>query len=411
MSPDAAAEAPLAGVQVVDLTTTFMGPYCTLLLAQMGADVVKVEAPAGDVLRYVGDERGTGMGPVFLNANRGKRSIALDLKRPEGRRALMRLVGRADVFVHNMRPEAVTRLGLHAEDVHAANPRTVYCVVRGFSSTGPYRNKAAYDDVIQASSGLAAVQGGPDGPTYIRTPVADKATGLMAVGAIAAALYRRERNGRGLAVEVPMLETMVAFTLLDQQGGYVFDPPRGPAGYSRLDSPYRRPYRTADGHVGVMVYTDPQWRAFFELVGRPGLVADPRFRTITARTLHVDELYRLLEEELRTRSTSEWLAAFDARGIAAMPVLTVPELFSDEHLRATRMFEDAVHPTEGPLRFARFPVDFAGSAPVDLRPAPRLGEHGPEILAELGYVPEEIRALGLTDGHAPNAALRPREAL
>jgi crotonobetainyl-CoA:carnitine CoA-transferase CaiB-like acyl-CoA transferase len=394
---EAGKDAPLADVRVVDLTTTFMGPYCTLLLAQMGADVLKVEAPAGDVLRYVGDEQGTGMGPVFLNANRGKRSITLDLKRPAARDALMRMLDTADVFVHNMRPDAVTRLGLGAEDVHAANPRTVYCVVRGFSSVGPYRNKAAYDDVIQASSGLAAVQGGPDGPAYVRTPIADKATGLMAVGAIAAALYRRERTGRGLAIEVPMLETMVAFTVLDQQGGYVFDPPRGPAGYSRTDSPYRKPYRTADGHVSVMVYTDAQWRAFFELVNRPELTADPRFHTITARTVHIDELYQLLEEEVRTRSTAEWLAAFDARGIAAMPVLTVPELFCDEHLRATGTFEESVHPTEGPLRHARFPVDFLGSERVDLRPAPRLGQHGAEILAELGYVPEEIRALG-TEG-------------
>ncbi|GAA4692420.1 CoA transferase [Pseudonocardia yuanmonensis] len=394
MTPDAVGEPPLADVRVVDLTTTFMGPYCTLLLAQMGADVVKVEAPAGDVVRYVGDEQGTGLGPVFLNANRGKRSIVLDLKQPAGREVLTRLIGTADVFVHNMRPDAVTRLGVRAGDVHAANPRAVYCVVRGFSSAGPYRDKAAYDDVIQASSGLAAVQGGPGEPTYVRTPVADKATGLMAVGAIAAALYQRERTGRGCAIEVPMLETMVSFTLLDQQGGYVFDPPRGPAGYARTDSPYRRPYRTADGHVGVMVYTDAQWRAFFDLVDRPELAEDPRFRTITARTVHIDELYRLLEEEVGRRSTAEWLAAFDARGIPAMPVLTVPGLFGDEHLRATGMFEDAVHPTEGSLRLARFPVDFAGSPRVDLRPAPRLGEHGPEILAELGYPPEEIDAPG-----------------
>src|SRR3954447_873123 len=191
MSPDDAAdEGPLAGVRVVDLTTTFMGPYCTLLLAQMGADVVKVETPAGDVGGYVGDEPGTGLGPLFLNANRGKRSIALDLKRSAARDVLLRLVDKGDVFVHNMRPEAVARLGLRAEDVHAANPRVVYCAVRGFSSAGPYRNKAAYDDVIQAASGLAAVQGGPDGPTYVRTPIADKATGLMAVGAIAASLFR-----------------------------------------------------------------------------------------------------------------------------------------------------------------------------------------------------------------------------
>ncbi|MBW0089596.1 CoA transferase [Pseudonocardia sp. KRD-184] len=394
MDQDGAADRPLTGVRVADLTTTFMGPYCTLLLAQMGADVVKVEPPSGDVVRYIADDSGTGMGPVFLNANQGKRSIVLDLKDPAGRAALLRLVGTADVFVHNMRPDAVRRLGLTFSDVSATNPRTVYCAVRGFGSTGPYRDKAAYDDVIQAASGLAAVQGGTGEPTYVRTPVADKATGLMAVGAINAALYQRERTGRGQEIEVPMLESMVSFILLDQQGGYVFDPPRGPAGYARTSSPYRKPYRTADGYVSVMVYTDAQWRSFFGVVGWAELTDDPRFRTITERTLHIDELYRLVEEEMLRRTTAEWLSVLDAHGIPVMPVWTVPELFEDEHLRAAGMFQEVEHPSEGRLRLARCPVTFSASAPVDCRPAPRLGEHGAELLAELGYTPEEIRALG-----------------
>jgi crotonobetainyl-CoA:carnitine CoA-transferase CaiB-like acyl-CoA transferase len=394
MTGQSVVDRPLTGVRVVDLSSTFMGPYCTLLLAQMGADVIKVESPSGDVVRYVADHRGTGMGPVFLNANQGKRSIVLDLKDPAGRDALLRLVGTADVFVHNMRPDAVRRLGLGFEDVAATNPRTVYCAVRGFGADGPYRDKAAYDDVIQAASGLAAVQGGPGEPTYVKTPIADKATALIAVGAIGAALYQRERTGRGQEIEVPMLESMVSFTLLDQQGGYVYDPPRGPAGYARTSSPYRKPYRTADGYVSVMVYTDAQWRSFFGLVDRPELAADPRYLSITERTLHIDELYRLVEQELLRRTTAEWLTVLDAQGIPAMPVWTVPELFEDEHLRATGMFQGLTHPTEGRLRLARFPVFFSASAPMDCRPAPRLGEHGAEVLAELGYGPEEIRALG-----------------
>jgi len=375
---------PLTGVRVVDLTSTFMGPYCTLLLAQMGADVIKVEAPGGDVVRYVADDHGTGMGPVFLNANRGKRSIVLDLKDPADRDVLQDLVAGADVFVHNLRPAAVRALGVGYDAVAAANPRTVYCAVRGFGASGPYRDKAAYDDVIQAACGMAAVQGGSGEPRYVTTPVADKTTAVMAVGAIAAALFDRERTGRGQEIEVPMLEFMVAFTLLDQQGGYVFDPPRGPAGYARTSSPYRKPYRTADGYLSVLVYTDNQWRAFFDLVGRPELAAEPKYLGITQRTRHIDELYRLVEQELPRRTTAQWLEALDARGIPAMPVLTVPELFEDEHLRAVGMFRDVEHPTEGALRLTRFPVTFSRTSGPEVRPAPRLGEHGAEILAELG---------------------------
>jgi crotonobetainyl-CoA:carnitine CoA-transferase CaiB-like acyl-CoA transferase len=384
---------PLAGVRVVDLTTTFMGPYCTLLLAQMGAEVIKVETPDGDVVRYVGDERGTGMGPVFLNVNQGKRSIALDLKDPAGREVLSRLVAGADVFVHNIRPEAARRLGIGPDDVAAVNPRAIHCALRGFGAEGPYRDRAAYDDVIQAGCGLAAVQGASDEPAYVRTPVADKVVGTLAVGAITSALFARERTGRGRAIEVPMLESMVTFTLLEQQGGYVFDPPRGEAGYARTASPYRKPYRTADGHLSVMVYTDAQWRTFFALVGRPELADDPRYRTITERTRNVDELYQLLEKELLARTSDEWLAVLDGAQIPAAPVRSVPELFTDEHLAAAGLFERIEHPTEGTLRMARFPISFDGDHPRRPGPAPRLGQDAADVLTELGYGPERIRQL------------------
>ncbi|MCW2718536.1 MAG: CoA transferase [Pseudonocardia sp.] len=384
---------PLEGITVVDLTSTFMGPYCTLLLAQMGAEVVKVETPTGDVVRYIGDDRGAGMGPVFLNANQGKRSVALDLKVPAGREVLLRLVAAADVFVHNVRPEAARRLGIGYDEIAAVNPAAVYCALRGYGKEGPYRDRAAYDDVIQASCGLAAVQGTADEPAYVRTPVADKAVGLLAVSAISAALFARERTGRGQEIEVPMLESMVTFTLLDQQGGYVFDPPRGAAGYARTASPYRKPYRTADGYLSVMVYTDTQWRTFFALIGRPDLATEPRYRTITERTRNIDELYQLVEKELLARPSAEWLAALSGAEIPAAPVLSVPDLFTDEHLAAAGLFEQVEHPTEGPLRLARFPISFAGSYPARPRPAPRLGEHGSEVLAELGYGPEEVSAL------------------
>ncbi|WP_214367272.1 CaiB/BaiF CoA transferase family protein [Pseudonocardia sp. H11422] len=384
---------PLTGITVVDLTTTFMGPYCTLLLAQLGADVIKVETPAGDVVRYIGDERGVGMGPVFLNANQGKRSVALDLKDPEGREVLLRLAAGADVFVHNIRPAAAHRLGIGYDQIAAANPAAVYCALRGFGGEGPYRDRAAYDDVIQAGCGLAAVQGAGTEPAYVRTPVADKVVGLLAVSAITSALLARERTGRGQEIEVPMLESMVAFTLLDQQGGYVFDPPRGPTGYARTASPYRKPYRTADGHLSVMVYTDAQWQAFFDLVGRSELADDPRYRTITERTRHTDELYQILEKELLARPSDEWLAMLSAAQIPVAPVRSVPDLFADEHLAAVGLFEHVEHPTEGMLRLARFPISFAGEHPQRPRPAPRLGQHGIEVLTELGYSPEQIRRL------------------
>lgn len=385
---------PLAGVTIVDLTTTFMGPYCTLLLAQMGADVIKIEAPDGDIVRYIGAGRNAGMGPIFLGANHGKRSVQLNLKRPAARDALLRIVAQSDVFVTNLRPAAATRLGLGYDELEATNSRLVYCSLTGFGGHGPYRDQAAYDDVIQAVSGLAAVQGGTGAPAYVRTPIADKAVALFALGAITSALFARERTGRGQAVEVPMFESMAAFCLLDQQGGHVFDPPAGPVGYARTASPYRRPYRTADGYLGVVVYTDRQWFSFFELVGRPELANDPRFATITARTENVDELYQLVEAALPARTSADWKRDLEAVGIPCVPVLGIADLFDDPHLRAVDFFTTVEHPTEGPLTLPRMPVTFSNADPLPpARPAPRLGEHGAQVLREFGFAADEVQRL------------------
>ncbi|MFC8676929.1 CaiB/BaiF CoA transferase family protein [Streptomyces griseorubiginosus] len=349
---------PLAGVRVIDVSSTFMGPYCTMLLAQWGAEVTKVEPPGGDVVRKIGDVRGTSMGPVFLNVNRGKRSVVLDLKQGGARGLLDRLVAGADVVVHNMRSGAAERLGLSADAVLRANPRAVHCAFRGFGAGGPYEDRPAYDDVIQAASGMAALQGGAGGAEYVRTAAADKIVGLMGAAAVLAALHGREVTGRGQAVEVPMLETMTQFMLLEQQGGWVFDPPAGPAGYARTASPHRRPCRTKDGHLAVMIYTDAQWRAFFDCVGRPELADDPRYRTIRERTEHIDELYAFLNEEMAARTTADWLAELERRDIPAAPVNAVTDLFEDPHLRATGFFESVEHPSEGPLLLPRQPVRF-----------------------------------------------------
>jgi crotonobetainyl-CoA:carnitine CoA-transferase CaiB-like acyl-CoA transferase len=384
---------PLAGLRVIDLSTVFMGPYCTLLLARMGADVVKVEAPGGDIVRQLGPQRNAGMGSIFVNSNHGKRSIVVDLKHPQGRDVLDRLIAGADVFVTNMRPQAVTALGIGAEELRAVNPGLVYCSLVGFGKDGPYRDLAAYDDVIQAVSGLAVVQGEPGPPGYVRSPIADKIVGLMGVSGILAALRAREGSGVGQVVEVPMFETMAEFMLLDQQGGHVFDPPIGPTGYTRTASPYRKPYRTVDGYLGVVVYTDRQWLSFFRLIDRLDLLSDERFATISGRTEHIDDLYQLVEQALLTRTNAEWLKELAELGIPCVPVLSTEDLLTDDHLNAVGFFDDIDHPSEGRLRLARLPMSFSADPPDPGRPAPRLGEHGRELLAELGIPDEEIRRL------------------
>ncbi|WAX58467.1 CoA transferase [Jatrophihabitans cynanchi] len=360
---------------MVDLSDTFMAPYASLLLAQMGADVVKVELPAGDITRQIGDFTGRAAGPIFLNTNRGKQSVVLDVRASEDYERFVELIRGCDVFLHNRRPSAAARLRIDYATLRAVNPALLHCSAVGFGSAGPYADRAAYDDVIQAACGMAAVQTGSGEPAYVRTPVADKVTGLLVFGAISAALYERGQSGQGQALEVPMFETMISFLALEQQFGFVFDPPLGTTGYSRTDSPYRRPYRTADGLIGVVVYTDAQWRSFFELVGRDDLATDARFATMGGRTEHVDELYRFLEDELRARSTAQWLEALADRGIPASRVNTIAEVFSDEHVVATGLFVTDIHPEAGRLRTARVPVTFSRTQPDPVRPAPTLGEH------------------------------------
>jgi crotonobetainyl-CoA:carnitine CoA-transferase CaiB-like acyl-CoA transferase len=380
---------PLADLRVLDLTTTFMGPYCTMMMARLGADVIKVEDTGGDVVRGINDARGTGMGPIFLAANHGKRSVVLDLKTEPGLLALLKLIKTADVFVTNMRPAALDRLGLTPEVIRAANPWCVYASLVGFGDGGPYAGLAAYDDVIQAVSGMAAVQGGEGEPTYVKSAVADKITGLMAMGTILAAVHARSRTGRGDHVSVPMFETMVAFNMLDHQGGLVYDPPEGPSGYGRHSSPYRKPYRTSDGYLAVVVYTDRMWLSFFDLIERPELAGEPRYGSISARTRHIDELYALVESELAKHASDWWIERLSGAGIPAIPVQSLDELMTNEHLLATGFFSSVSHPTEGDILLPPFPVTF--DEPLGETPAaPRLGEHTDEVLAELDLLSEGV---------------------
>jgi crotonobetainyl-CoA:carnitine CoA-transferase CaiB-like acyl-CoA transferase len=396
---------PLAGIRVLDLTTVLVGPYCTQVLAEMGAEVTKVEAPEGDVVRLIGPARSPGMGCMFLTINRGKRSIVLDLKRPEAREVLLRLAGTADVLVTNIRPQAMARLGLDYEAVRAANPRIVYAAVLGYGQDGPYAPRPAYDDLMQGAAVLASLNArvGDGSPRYVPLAMVDRITGLAAVGAINAALVHRERTGEGQRVEVPMFETMLTFVLGDHLGGKVFDPPLDAGGYGRLLSPDRRPYRTRDGHVCTMIYNDRQWRSFCAAVGWPDLVAtDPRFASHATRTEHIDEILAMLSDLFRQRSTAEWIALLEAADLPVTPVHTLESIFEDPHLTATGFFEAEEHPSEGRLTRMAVPLRFSATpAGQDRAPAPRLGEQSAAILHEAGYTEAEIA--GLLEGGAVRA--------
>ena len=385
---------PLSGVRVIDLTAVLLGPYATQSLGDLGADVIKVESPAGDITRYLGPVRHAGMGGIFLGTNRNKRSLVLDLKQPAAQGVLRRLAAGADVLVHSIRPASAARLGIGYDDLRAANPRLVYCVACGFGEGGPYAGKPAYDDLIQGGSGIAALQAAALGePRYVPTLIADKTVGLMVVNAILAALFARARTGRGQAVEVPMFETMVSYLMIEHLYARQFEPPLGPAGYSRILAPDRRPYPTKDGHLCVLPYSDKNWQDMFRLAGRADLAGDERFTQVADRSRHIAELYAILAHLFRDRTSAEWLAALEAADIPCMPVMGPDELLTDRHLAAVGLFETVEHPTEGTIRNVRSPMRFAATPTATRRLAPNLGEHGREILAELGLSAAEIAAL------------------
>jgi crotonobetainyl-CoA:carnitine CoA-transferase CaiB-like acyl-CoA transferase len=386
---------PLAGVRIIDLTSVMMGPYATMILGDYGADVIKVESPEGDVMRHAAPMRNPQMGAMYLQGNRNKRSIVLDLKTSGGREALLRLSSNADVFVHNVRPAAMRRLKLGAEDLLGLNPRLVYVSLHGFGEQGPYAGRPAYDDLIQGLTALPALTGKITGePRYSPATIADRIVGLNATHAILAALLHRDRTGEGQSVEIPMFETMAQFVLGDHMGGRSFEPAIGPPGYSRLLSPDRRPYKTSDGYLCALVYSDKQWNAFFRAIGQESEDdRDPRLKNISARTRNYDYVYKWFSDIMETRTTAEWMQKFEEADIPYGPMHDLDSLIDDPHLTAVGLLQEIDHPTEGILRVAGPPSTWSKTPPSIRQYPPRLGEHGDEILREAGFSADDIEKL------------------
>ena len=399
-------KAPLDGVRVVEMTSVVLGPYACQMLGDLGADVIKIEPPTGDTNRHLGPHRNhADMGSLYLTCNRNKRSVALDLKSERGRAAALVIIRDADVVVHNFRPQAMQRLGLDYEAVRAVNPQVVYCATYGYSRKGPYGNKGALDDSIQAASGVAVLQSMVEGePRYLPTIIADKTTGLMVVQSVLAALLHRERSGEGQEIEVPMFESMVSFVMTEHLWGQTFEPPIGKAGYVRLMARHRRPYRTRDGqYLAVLPYWDNHWRTFCEVAGRPELVEDPRFTDMATRLANIDESYRVTGEIIAGRDRAEWIELLGDSNVPMMVVNSLDDLIEDPHLVASGFWQEFDHPTEGRVRMSSPPANFSRTPASIRRLAPRLGEHSAEVLREAGLAEAEIEAM-LAAGEARRPA-------
>ncbi|HRF08577.1 MAG TPA: CoA transferase [Xanthobacteraceae bacterium] len=403
-----ASEGPLAGLKVIDLTSVVMGPVTTQILADYGADVVKIEPLEGDVMRLAGPMRSPAMGAMFMHANKGKRSLGLDVKNPKGRAALLKLCADADIFIHNIRGAAMQRLGFGFEEIRAVKRDIVYVSLIGYAEGGPYSSRPAYDDIIQGAVGIPSICATVTGsePAYVPLTMVDRVCGISAAHAVLAAIIYRDRTGNGQSIELPMFETMAHFVLGDHMGGRTFEPPLGPTGYSRLLARERKPYRTKDSYVCVMVYSDKQWKSFFASIGDgPWQARAQHFAPHAVRAKNYDEVYQLLGEIFTQRTTAEWLKILFASDIPHSPLHTIDSLIDDEHLAAVGFFHEVDHPTEGSMRLADVPARWSESQPQRLTNPPRIGEHSVALLRQLGLDEEEINALCaeqvIVDGSSP----------
>jgi crotonobetainyl-CoA:carnitine CoA-transferase CaiB-like acyl-CoA transferase len=414
MSESAAEErkmaGPLAGIRILDLTSVVAGPMATQTLGDMGADVIKIESPEGDAPRHTGPARSPGMAALFMGLNRSKRSLVLDLKQDAAKGALWKLVAGADVFVHSMRPQKIEKLGFAHETVCARNPRIVYAALHGYRGGGPYSGRPAYDDVIQGQSGIAALMAQVAGePLYAPMILADKTCALAIAGAVSAALFARERTGRGQFVEIPMFESMVSFVLGEHLFGHNFVPPMGSLGYTRVLASWRRPYRTKNGYLCMMAYTQEHWRKFWTAVGKPDVHCDPRFDSIGSRARNVAAIYELAGGCIAGKTTDEWLALLRELEIPAARMASLDDVMTDPQLAASGFFKRATHPSEGEILYTDQPVRFSKTPAGSQRLQPRLGEHSVEVLRETGLGDSEIKAL-IASGATVTGPPKAREA-
>ena len=384
----------LDGIRVVDLTTVILGPWAAQTLGDMGADVIKIETPQGDVTRNMGPKKNPGMAAVFLSTNRNKRSVVLDLRTREGKDALLKIVDTADVFMHNMRPKIAEKLELSYERFTANNPSLIYCAAYGFRADGPRANDPAYDDIIQAASGIASLQTVvSDQPRFVPTSVADKTTSYNFLSSILSALFCRERTGNGQSVEVPMFESLVDNVMIEHLYGAAFEPPIADMGYARLLNTGRRPYATKDGFLAVLPYSDENWRRMFEIAGQQELKDDPRFSSNAARVDNAQEVYDWLGEVIATRTTAEWKTALNEAAIPVTEVNSLEDLLSDEQLLASGFWKIEDHPSEGKIRMTDPPIRFSNNPSSLRRMQPKLGEHSREVLIEAGYTSDQVQKL------------------